>query len=66
MSRREGRETQSIPSAALMISHVALPSLSAGAVPHSGAAGQDALSGASVQGAPDAGDAVAHLSLRRK
>ncbi len=49
MSWREGRETPTIFSAA----HYPLKGLAAGAIPHSGS--QDALDGASVEGAHDGG-----------
>ncbi len=55
MSWREGRETNDL----LSCSHYALMSLVAGcvasAIPHSDAASQDALDGASVEGAHDGG-----------
>ncbi len=56
MSWREGRET---PNDLLSCSHYPLKGLAAGcvagAIPHSDAASQDALDGASVEGAHDGG-----------
>ncbi len=54
----------------LSCSHYPLKELAAGrvagAIPHSDAARQDALDGASVEGAHDGAGALALLSLRRK
>ncbi len=54
----------------LSCSHYPLKGLAAGrvagAIPHSDAASQDALDGASVEGAHDGAGALALLSLRRK
>ncbi len=57
MSWREGRETPTIFSAALTCSHFKglAAGRVAGAMPHSDAASQNALDGASVEGAHDGG-----------
>ncbi len=56
MSWREGRETPTIFSAALTIRWRDLrQDRVAGAIPHSDAASQNALDGASVEGAHDGG-----------
>ncbi len=61
-----GRDTNDL----LSCSHYPLKGLAAGrvagAIPHSDAASQNALDGASVEGAHDGVGALALLSLRRK